>query len=360
MMLKCRDISVEGYERVIEAVDDEVGLHSFIAIHNTKLGPSLGGTRIYPYTSSKEALNDALRLSRGMTYKSAMAEIGLGGGKSVIIADPKSEKTEELLLAFAKAVDSLQGLYICAEDMGSTVEDMALIRTRTPYVAALAQKSSSGDPSPYTAWGCYRGVQAVASQLWGSESLENRTVAIQGLGAVGMRLAEFLYWGGARLTVADVDHEVLDYAHRTFGAKVVSSDDILKEKCDVLAPCAMGGIINSKTIPELRCQAVAGSANNQLLEPKDGETLMKKGILYAPDFVINAGGIINVAVELSRDGYDPIVARKKVDTLYEVLMSVFNISKKRKISTSQAADELAEHKLQSGIGRRVDPIRPVE
>ncbi len=352
LMLEYTEIPVEGYEKVIEAVDVDAGLHAYIAIHDTTMGPSLGGTRIYPYSSNEEALTDALRLAKGMTYKSAMAEIGLGGGKSVIIADPAKEKSEELLLAFATAVDSLKGKYICAEDMGTSVEDMALISTKTSYVVALDSKTSSGDPSPFTAFGTYRGMQAVAFKLWESESLRNRQVAIQGLGNVGWKLGEQLFWAGAKLVVADVNGDrAAEFGHQ-FGAQVVSTDEILFTECDILAPCAMGGVFNDQTIPKLRCAAVAGAANNQLLEEKHGEELMKRGILYAPDYVINAGGIINVSVELDPGGYNARIAWKKVEALYEVLLSVFNIATKRKIPTSEAANDLAEHKLRYRIGQR--------
>lgn len=352
LMLEYKEIPVEGYEKVLEATDTERGLHAFIAIHDTTMGPSLGGTRIYPYENKEEALTDVLRLSKGMTYKSAMAEIGLGGGKSVIIADPSQEKTEDLLIAFAEAVDSLHGKYICAEDMGTTVKDMELISTRTKHVAALDKSNSSGDPSPYTAFGVFRGIQAVAYKLWGSVRLEGRTIALQGLGNVGWKLGEMLYWNGVKLVVADVARERCERFAQQFGAAVVSTDEILSVDCDILAPCAMGGILNDDTIPDLTCAAVAGGANNQLLEERHGDDLRERGILYAPDYVINAGGIINVSIELEPGGYNPRSAWKKVNGLYEVMLSVLNISQKRNISTSEAANELAEHKLRYGIGKR--------
>jgi leucine dehydrogenase len=352
LMLEYREIEIDGYERVVEAVDLDAGLHAFIAVHDTTMGPSLGGTRIYPYATREDALTDALRLAKGMTYKSAMAEIGLGGGKSVIIADPSKDKNEKLILAFAEAVDSLQGIYICAEDMGTTVDDMALIRTKTKYVAALDRPNSSGDPSPYTAFGVYRGIQAVCSKLWQSDSVRGKKLAIQGLGSVGWKLGEMLYWHGAKLVIADVDEQRAEQFSRQFGAKVVPIDEILFEECDVLVPCAIGGIFNDKSIPQLKCRAIAGAANNQLLEEKHGELLKERGILYAPDYVINAGGIINVAVELDTSGYEANMAWEKVNNLFEVLLSVFNIAEKRSISTSEAANDLAEHKLRYGIGKR--------
>jgi leucine dehydrogenase len=352
LVLECREIPVEGYEKVIEAIDKASGLHSFIAVHSTRMGPSLGGTRIYPYSSAEEAFTDVLRLSKGMTYKSAMAEIGLGGGKSVIIADPLTQKSDALLRAFGKAVDSLGGSYICAEDMGTSVDDMATIKSVTPFVVALAETESSGDPSRFTAYGVLRGIQATARHIWGSDSLQGKVVAVQGLGSVGAKLARFLFWEGAQLIVTDVDFaRTADIAGR-YGARVVGIDEILSVPCDILAPCALGGVLNDQTIPQLKCRAVAGAANNQLLEPKHGEDLVKRGILYAPDLVINGGGIINVSVELEAGGYDPVEARRRVDAIYQVLLSVYNIAEKRKISSSRAADDLAEHKLRYGIGRR--------
>jgi leucine dehydrogenase len=352
MMLKVKDLNIEGYERVIEAIDPEAGLHSIIAIHNTSMGPSLGGTRIYPYRSVDEALSDALRLSKGMTYKSAVAEIGLGGGKSVIIADPKKDKTEKLLMAFADAVEVLKGKYICAEDVGTSTDDMMIIAQRTNFVAALPTEGSSGDPSPFTAWGVFRGMQAVALKLWNTVNLKGRTVAIQGLGNVGYRLAEFLFWHGAQLIVADVDPARVAAAVHNFNAKAVSPEEIYSVPCDIFAPCAMGGAINEHTIGQLKCRAVAGSANNQLQDPKQGQQLMQRGILYAPDFVINSGGIINASVEFEPNGYSPVIARNKVDHIFDTLMEIFNRSHLTRVPTSVVANELAEYKLTYGIGKR--------
>lgn len=340
---------IEGYEKVVEATHEPSGLHAIIAVHNSKLGPALGGTRIRPYANREEALEDVLRLAKGMTYKSAIALAdsgkGLGGGKSVINADPKKQKSEELLKAFAQVLNSLDGLYICAEDMGSTPEDMAILSKYTKHVSATPAHGSSGDPSPFTAWGVFRAMQAVAMELWGSHSLAGRTVAIQGAGSVGEKLMDSLFWEGARLAVCDVD---LEHAHRVacrYGAKVVSVDEIYDVPCDIFAPCAIGGIINDKTIPRLKCRGVVGGANNQLLRPEHGERLMAEGILYAPDYVVNAGGIMNISVEMHGSGYDPYHARILVNSIYDNLREVFDIAKRRGISTSLAAEELAEQKL---------------
>ncbi|MEC7839899.1 MAG: amino acid dehydrogenase [Chlamydiota bacterium] len=354
--MKIKEIQVEGYEKVIEAIDKESNLHCFIAIHNSTLGPALGGTRIYPYNSPNEALHDVLRLSKGMTNKSAAAQLGLGGGKSVIIANPATDKNEKLLKAFAKVVDSLKGKYIAAEDVGSTVEDMTVIRSVTPYVAALPTKASSGDPSRYTSWGVIKGIQATAMHLWGSDSLEGKRVAIQGLGHVGSKLAEHLFWLGADLIVTDTDTDRLEYAQQTFNATISSPEDIFSVDCDIFAPCAMGGIVNPETIPQFKCKAIAGAANNQLLSNEDGELLLKRGILYAPDYIINSGGIINVSVEFSPDGYNPKIALQKVNMIYDNLLVIYKNSTKEHKPTSQVAEELANYNLENKIEQRTRPI----
>lgn len=355
-MLKINEIKVPGYEKVIEAQDPEVGLHCFIAVHDTRLGPSMGGTRIYPYASRDEALEDALRLSKSMTYKSALAENGLGGGKSVIIADPKSQKTKSLLLKFAEVVDSLQGLYITAEDVGSTVEDMAVIRMKTPYVGALPTEKSSGDPSRFTAWGIYRGMRAVAKKLWHNENLSKKIIAIQGLGNVGSKLAGILFWEGAYLILCDKDSQVADKHALLYGAQIIDTKDYASTRCDILAPCAMGGVINAHSIQKLHCKAIAGSANNQLSLQELDRELMRKGILYAPDYVINAGGIINAACEYDLDGYDPKTARDRVNNIYDTLLTIFDKSEREHKPTSKVADEIAEYKLKHLISKRTEPI----
>lgn len=351
-MLDIREIDVKGYEKVIEAIDESSGLHAFIAIHNSTLGPALGGTRIYPYSSRDEALTDVLRLSKGMTYKSSVAEIGLGGGKSVVIADPSTQKTDDLLRSFGQVVDSLKGKYVCAEDVGSSAKDMLVINQTTNYVAALPIKSSSGDPSRFTAWGVFRGVQAVAQRLWNRQSLKGKVVAIQGLGHVGSKLADFLFWNGADLIISDVDKEKVERVALLYDAKVVDPSDYYSSECDILCPCAMGGGINEETIPLLKCQGIAGAANNQLLKRSDGESLLERGILYAPDFVINSGGVINVSCEFEAEGYRPNAGREKIENIYNTLMNIFRISEQKNISTSQTANDLAEYKLKEKIGKR--------
>lgn len=356
-MLRIKEIKVPGYEKVIEGTDEARGLHCIIAIHNTTLGPSLGGTRIFPYSSPELALNDVLRLSKAMTYKSAVAEDGLGGGKSVIIADPHKGKSAELLHAYAEVVDSLKGLYIAAEDVGSTIHDMTVIRQRTPYVAALPGDKSSGDPSYYTAHGVFKGILAVAKKLWNSRSLRKRKIAIQGIGSVGSKVAPLLFWEGAELIITDLSPAVTRQFHHDFGAKIVNQEEIYNVECDIFCPCAMGGILNNKTIPLLKCKGVAGSANNQLENEENAEQLMKRGILYAPDYIINSGGIINAAAEFEEGGYNPMVARDKVNHIYDILLDLFHKAGVEKKPTNIVANELAEHNLKHLIGKRNQPIQ---
>lgn len=348
-------IIVKGYEKVVKATDPKAGLTAIIAIHNTMLGPALGGTRIQSYATFEAALEDALRLSKGMTYKSAIAEVGFGGGKSVIIADPKKHKTPELLMAFGAAVEKLGGMYICAEDMGCTTEDVKIVRRMTKYVVGLPHEKSSGDPGPFTAWGVFRGIQSVVKRLYMTDSIEGKKVAVQGLGNVGSHLVEHLFWAGADLIISDTDPVKLEKFAAKYGAKAVSPDQILKVECDVLAPCAAGGMINDQTIPEFRCKAIAGSANNQLLRDMHAQELKDRGILYAPDFVINAGGLLNVSEELEDAGYNPKSPRYKIHHIYDTLMAIYEIAEKNRESTHNAALSLADYRIKYAIGKRVIP-----
>ena len=355
-MLNIKELHIPNYEKVIEAHDPDTGLHCFIVLHNTTLGPAMGGIRIFPYQSPKDALNDALRLAKAMTYKSAMAENGLGGGKSVIIANSKTEKTEKLLLSFGEVLNYLNGKYIAAEDVGSTTEDMTVIRRKTPFVGALPTEKSSGDPSRFTAWGVCRGMRAVAKTLWNDDCLRKKTIAIQGLGSVGSKLANLLFWEGASLILCDKDPQVSHDQSLLYGAQVVHPDEFLDVKCDILAPCAMGGSFSHETISRLRCKAIAGSANNQLAEEAIGTELLKKDILYAPDYVINAGGIINASEEFDPKGYAPTTARDKVNHIYDTLLQIFAVSKKEGKPTNVVADEIAENKLKKLVGKRMHEI----
>lgn len=344
-MLAIQKIDVPGYELVIEGIDPEVNLHCFIAVQSTKLGPALGGVRIFPYTSRDAALEDALRLAKAMTVKSALAELELGGGKSVIIADSKKEKTKEMLLKFAEVVETLKGIYIVAEDVGSSVDDMLIIREKTSYVSAMPTKESSGDPSPFTAFGVLKGIQSAEKILYGSNILEGKSVAIQGLGHVGSHLAELLFFAGAKLFVADIDQEKAREIARKYGGTTVRPEEIHKVPCDVFSPCALGGILSEKAILELRCKAVAGSANNQLESDELDILLFKRKILYAPDFAINAGGLINVSLEFSKEGYNPKKSLQKVNKIFHTLSLIFYRSESEARGTNSIALDLANENL---------------
>ena len=357
--LTLEEIAVPGYHKVIRARDPSSGLDAIIAIHDLRLGKAaLGGTRMYPYNSFEEAMTDVTRLAQGMTYKSAASQSGWGGGKSVIIADPKNpkQKTDDLLASFGIAVNRLGGEYICAEDSGCGLKDMAIIAQYTPYVVGLPHEKSSGNPSPYTSWGVFRGIQAVMHKLFGSDSVEGRTIAIQGLGSVGSILAELLFWHGANLVVTDTNEPHAKEIAKKYSAKFVAPDAIYDEPCDVFAPCAMGAIINPTSIERLRCRAIAGAANNQLLTPADAEELRRLGVLYAPDFVINSGGLINVTDETLEGGYNPKRARDKVDMIYDQLKLIFKIASENGISTQKAVMQLIDYRLKYGIGRRQEPV----
>lgn len=299
--MQIRQIPTDSHEAVLRVADEATGLLAFIAIHSTQLGPAAGGLRMKPYDSEEEALNDALRLSHGMTFKTAAAGLPLGGGKAVIVGDPAQDKTEALLMAFGRAVAALKGRYWTAEDMGMGPADMAVIARETEFVAGRAEgPHASGDPSPVTARGIFNAIRCTARHRFGAADLAGRGVALQGLGHVGWQLAGLLHEAGARLTVADMAPARCEAAAGAYGAKVVLAEDILSTEADILAPCAIGGVLNGGTVPGLRVKAVAGGANNQLATPADGDALQARGILYAPDYVVNAGGIINVATEILR------------------------------------------------------------
>ncbi len=344
--MEISEIQVDGYERVARCRDAESGLHALIAVHDTTLGPALGGMRILPYVSEDEALFDVLRLSRGMTYKSAIAQTGLGGGKSVIIGEPKTLKSPALFRAMGRFVDDFKGKYITAEDMNIGIPDLEAVHETTKWVVGLSREAgSSGNPSPYTARGCVEGMRAVLKELYGSEDFSGRRVLIQGVGAVGGRLAVLLKERGAEVVICDINEEVVANMRSEHGFESVKDVGHHKVECDIYSPCARGAGLNDDTIPALRCKAVAGSANNQLLEPKHADDLRAAGILYAPDYVINAGGIINVSVELLKGGYDEKVALEKIDRIYDILTQVFEVSRTKGISTRDAAAHIAELRL---------------
>jgi len=333
-----------GHEQLVFCYDRSTGLRAIIAIHDTTLGPALGGVRMWKYEREDDAVTDVLRLSRGMTYKNAAMGLNLGGGKAVIWADPRTEKSEALLRAFGKFVQSLGGRYITAEDVGTTVEDLTYVQMETRHAAGRAE--ASGDPSPVTAYGVFEGIKACARQVFGSDDLKDKKVAVQGLGKVGWALCGHLHEAGARLIVTDIHPELVDRAVREFGATPVAPAEIYGVACDIFAPCAMGAVLNDETIPQLKCRIVAGSANNQLKEPRHADMLRERSILYAPDFVINGGGVVNVAEEFHPAGYSRERALARVATIYDKLLRVFQIAEERNISTAQAAEVLAEERLQ--------------
>ena len=334
------------HEEVVYCHDRDSGLKAIIAVHNTTLGPALGGTRMWPYKTEEDALVDVLRLSRGMTYKASAAGLNLGGGKAVIIGDPKKDKSEALFRTFGAYVNSLNGKYITAEDVGTSVHDMAYIFMETPYVTGISVSfGGSGDPSPFTAHGVLMGIKASVKAKLKTDSLKDVRVAVQGLGSVGSHLVEYLVREGAVVSIADIDREKVQRAVDKFNLATLDPAKVVTTECDVFAPCAMGAVINDQTIENLKCQIVAGGANNQLAEHRHGDELLRRGILYAPDYVINAGGLMNVFVEL--EGYSRERAFEKTMQVYDNLMQVFDISRDENIATHRAADRLAEKRIRS-------------
>ena len=337
------------FEQVVYNHDPASGLKAIIAIHSTALGPALGGVRFYPYASEEDALRDVLRLAKGMSYKAAAAGLDLGGGKAVILGDPKRAKSEALLRAYGRFVESLGGRYVTAEDVGTNARDMDIIGLETRFVTGKSPESGgAGDPSAMTARGVYTGMLAVAEELWQRADLAGRHVVVQGVGKVGYHLCALLHQAGARLTVADVDVDHLARAVREFGADTVEPSKAHTVACDIFAPCALGAVVNDDTLPELKCAAVAGAANNQLARPEHGYALHDAGILYAPDYVINSGGLINVADELR--GYSPERVRAKVGDIHGRLREIFHRARQEGVPPHVAADRLAEQRMQE-IGR---------
>ena len=333
------------HEQVLIGRDDAVGYHGIIAIHSTVLGPAVGGTRFWNYANEDEALTDVLRLSQGMTYKTALAGLPLGGGKSIIIGNNKAANREALLRAHGRFVETLKGRYLTAEDVGTSPADMEIMRLETRYVAGLLGRS--GDPSPFTARGVFRAIQASGKFLWDTDDLQGRTIAIQGCGNVGYNLAKLLHESGARLIVTDVNRDNLSRVVDEFAAETVAPGEIFNVRADILAPCALGGVINDRTIPELKVQIVAGAANNQLLEERHGSMLRDRNILYAPDYVANAGGVLNGCREVL--GWTEEHAVRKIDEIYETILKIFDAAQTQGITTNKAADRLAEERLRTTI-----------
>ena len=336
------------YEQLVFCQDKSTGLKAIIAIHDTTLGPALGGTRICEYETDEEAIEDALRLAKGMTYKNAALGLNLGGGKAVILGDPKKIKSEALFRAFGRFVEGLNGRYITGEDMNATQQDASYINCETDYIVGL--ETGSGNPSPVTAYGVFKGIQAAVNEIYGSDDLTGRTIAIQGLGAVGRLLAERLHEAGAKLYVTTRDRAKIDKAVAELGATAVGLDEIFGVECDVFSPCARGAVINDKTIEQFKCKIIAGAANNQLAESKHGDVLEEKGILYVPDYIINAGGVINIIDDISGREYNRENALKNTAKIYDACKKVFEIAKRDNVPTYKAADIMAEERI-AAVGK---------
>jgi len=339
-----------NHEQVVFCNDNATGLRAIIAIHNTILGPGLGGTRMWNYATEAEALNDVLRLSRGMTYKAAISGLNLGGAKAVIIGDAKKDKSEALMRKFGKFVENLNGKYITAEDVGTTTKDMEYVKMSTDSVAGLPESmGGGGDPSPVTAYGTYMGMKASAKKAYGTDSLKGKKVAIQGIGKVGMHLVELVTKEGGIVSVSDINEASLKHAASEYGATVVKGDDIYSLDGDIFAPCALGAVLNTKNISTLKCDIIAGAANNQLaVEEEHGMMIKEKGMLYAPDFLINAGGLINVYSEVI--GYNRENAMRDTEKIYDTTLNIFELAEEQNIHTQKAATVLAQKRIDAILG----------
>jgi len=337
--------SFDNHEQIVFCNDKDTGLKAIIGIHNTVLGPALGGTRMWQYTNEWEALNDVLRLSRGMTYKAAITGLNLGGGKAVILGDAKTQKTPELMKRFGEFVHSLGGRYITAEDVGMETADMDLVRTVTPYVTGISEvNGGAGNPSPITAYGVFMGMKAAAKFKFGDDDLEGKVIYVQGIGNVGETVVEHITNEGAIVFIDDINQERLEYVKNKYSATIYQGDNLYAEDMDIYAPCALGATINDKTIHLLKAGVVAGAANNQLAdENKHGQLLQEKGIVYAPDFLINAGGIINVYAELENYGKTEIV--RKTENIYNTTLEILTNAKSNGVTTHQAAFDIAQSRI---------------
>lgn len=333
------------YEQLVFCQDKTSGLKALIAIHDTTLGPALGGTRMWQYPTEAAAVEDALRLAKGMTYKNAAAGLNLGGGKAVIIGNPNQDKSEAMFRAFGRFIQGLNGRYITAEDVGTTVTDMDIIHEETEFVTGISPEfGSSGNPAPMTAYGVYKGMKAAAKKAFGSDSLTGKRVAVQGAGNVAFHLCTHLHQEGAHLIVTDINQAALQKVVDAFAATAVLPEDIYDVRCDIFSPCALGGVINDDTLPRLKAKVIAGSANNQLQEARHGHLIDEMGMVYAPDYVINAGGVMNAQDELY--GYNQDRVLKKVENIYNNIEKVFAIAARDQIPTYQAADRLAEERME--------------
>jgi leucine dehydrogenase len=351
--MKLTAIPVEGYEQVVRCEDPHSGLHAFISVHDTTLGAALGGVRMWPYVSEQQAFTDVNRLAKSMTYKSAVAGLHLGGGKAVVMGDSRTDKSERLLRALGRFIDTFDGLYIAGEDVGTTVEDLCIVRQETRFVGGLPRGAgSSGNPAPLTALGVFLGMRACIERQLGSADFRGLRVAVQGCGNVARYLCQHLHSAGALLSLTDVQPDKAQALAQQYDAQLLAPEAIYEADCDIFAPCALGGVLNDDSIPRLRCQIVAGSANNQCLAEAHGDLLQQRGILYAPDFVINAGGVINIAVELAPEGYDEGRAVEKVHGIYHTLRHVFDMAAQERVPPHRAALRLAEQQLALGRQRK--------
>lgn len=337
-------IKADNYEQIVFCNDTRVGLKAIIALHNTALGPATGGCRMWNYRSEEEAITDVLRLSKGMTYKASISNLPLGGGKSIIIGDA-SQKTPELLRRFGEFVETLKGNYITAKDVGIDSSDLKTIKSKTPHILGIAgETNSSGDPSPVTAWGVYNGMLACAEKAFGEKSLKGLHITLQGLGAVNYYLLKYLHQEGAKVTGCDINAESVQRAVKEFSIEVANPETIYDVACDIFSPGALGAVINNETMPRLKCKVIAGAANNQLATEKDGEELLKRGIIYAPDYAINAGGLINIYHE--REGYNRDRAYAHVAKIYETIKNIIARSQQDQQPTNTVANRMAEERVQ--------------
>ena len=343
--------SFANHEQIVFCHDTATGLKAIIAIHDTTLGPALGGTRMWPYKTEAEALNDVLRLSRGMTYKAAISGLQLGGGKAVIIGDSKKEKTDAMFVKYGEFIESLNGKYITAEDVGTSTSDMVNVRQSTSHVAGLPEEmGGGGDPSPVTAYGVYMGMRAAAMTKWGDNSLRGKRIAIQGVGHVGENLVRLVSDEGAEVFVSDINQEHLNVIAKKYGAKIVATESVYDLDIDIYAPCALGATLNTENIGKLKCSVVSGAANNQLADENvHGRMLADRGILYAPDFLINAGGLINVFSELK--GYDRKTALSHTEKIYETTLQIFDKAQRDNLTTVEAAMNIAEERIAAAKGK---------
>jgi leucine dehydrogenase len=339
-------LSEHGHEQLVYCYDEYTGLKAIVGIHNTVLAPALGGTRMWNYSSEEEALMDVLRLSRGMTFKASISGLNLGGGKAVIVGDAKTQKSEALLRRFGRFIESLKGKYITAEDVNMTPEDMEYISMETKYVTGLSEKmGGAGDPSPFTAYGVYTGMKACAKEAYGDDSLQGKKVAVQGVGHVGYYLVKHLKEEGAKVIVSDIYEDKIHEIAKEFKVEVVDENSIYDADMDIYAPCALGATVNDQTIESLKCDIIAGAANNQLEdESKHGTILMNKGIIYAPDFMINAGGLINVGLDYLGN-YSRERVFKKVERIYNTVLDIIHKSRIEKIPSQEAAIHIASQRI---------------